>query len=1045
MARYSFAYAKMVNNTFFVAADYSISIGQKEIKDSKMYGSYKTINLYFQIFKPIFSKFHFYEQVHHLDDSTSTIEFYDLDSNTSIIKNPDILYSLFIEARMYYSEYKNIPFNFDHVKCLNSSLDSKISLHILYRGLIFNDIQHHKIFVKDFISFIETKLNDDYHILIKIIDVCVYSKHRCFRNIWCSKMNSNRILIPFDNNISYLVRGDDSDQDYFITNIQHVPNNVFIWNPQNKPAKTISKNLKTNLDETYNIINTALDSIIDMIDDGEHSLCEPGTSTINYQNLSKLKLILNNELGEKGFDLYEKCISCYKHGADRKDELESYYTSGSVSNDKKPLTIASLIYWAKENPDYTPPVIPETTFKDRVLDAIKNPKTVNWENVKIRYNQHDHLDDIREDKHIQVIVADTGFGKTKHVADYIKGNRDKSILSITSRVSLADFQMTIFEGMKHYKKVFGESPHQVDKLIIEFESLFKLEPFIDNQGYDILILDEFTDLISKINSKTCNHNGDVIFSVFISLIQNATQIIITDADFDQNSYIVLKQILEPYKSHINITVYTKPKNHQLAYLTNDKEIWNQKLLQSLNENKRIAIALTSPSKLKTLESYIKDNYPSLTVKSVFKETPDDEKQDLFTNLDAHIENCDVFLYSPTMSHGVSYIKQHFHEVYAYFCPEAQVHYRILLQLLRRFRNIESGNYYIWMNPKTTHQAPESFEELEHELERAKNPFGWDIAGKLIHRKYNVITKKFTYPNKDAVYHMYIRDLMSRNTSENQLLELFISTGLKRGFTFDILDDIKGDIEKELRIKRKELTIEHYEEIALLPIISNDERDKLINKRNKDREEIMLLEKRLLADEYNLDRVFPGLFNAEFLKKYSNASVINARRHLFEIDEVYVKSDKVFENIKLLKQCYDQEHQNYQDQGIVYNDLMQDCNYKKHYYCHLLCSYLGFKNAFDYEPAVHRNVILENWNKNIDIINQMKPDIDYWFKKKDKSIINDWDNFQILRYVNGCLSFYGISIKNVNRKKQNRIEYKIYKNENFNDKGLPRIGKNTLFV
>lgn len=105
---------------------------------------------------------------------------------------------------------QNIP-DFDPMKLfiLNSSTKNKLSLHVNYNGVVFENHEHQKPFWQDAIRFFEEhdehmhmgfikKRADDKFDRKSVVDISVYSKNRSMRTIHCHKENSDRVLIPVE-------------------------------------------------------------------------------------------------------------------------------------------------------------------------------------------------------------------------------------------------------------------------------------------------------------------------------------------------------------------------------------------------------------------------------------------------------------------------------------------------------------------------------------------------------------------------------------------------------------------------------------------------------------------------------------------------------------------------------------------------------------------------------------------------------------------------------------------------------------------------------
>lgn len=144
---------------------------------------------------------------------------------------------------VYHFMERNLPdFDPEQLFILDSSTDKKLSLHINYLGVVFENCDHQKPFWQDAIRFFEEhdehrhmgviqKRKDDKYDRKSVVDVAVYGKNRAMRTIHCHKKDSDRVLKP--------VQWTDSGKLVEITNAKTSnyfcgttePSN-FLYNPQ---------------------------------------------------------------------------------------------------------------------------------------------------------------------------------------------------------------------------------------------------------------------------------------------------------------------------------------------------------------------------------------------------------------------------------------------------------------------------------------------------------------------------------------------------------------------------------------------------------------------------------------------------------------------------------------------------------------------------------------------------------------------------------------------------------------------------------------------
>ena len=157
-----------------------------------------------------------------------------------------------------------------------------------------------------------------------------------------------------------------------------------------------------------------------------------------------------------------------------------------------------------------------------------------------------------------VVKADTGTGKTTSFKHYAKilDERDDKYISLVSRVSLGAEQYEVFSNFglraSFYKKT-DKFDSKKDNVVIQVDSITKLYRYInENRGKYVLFMDEFNSLVEyAMTSDTLNKRRVVVYKFLKTMMQNAKQIIMVDADISYISHIYLKQIGIEYKYIVN--------------------------------------------------------------------------------------------------------------------------------------------------------------------------------------------------------------------------------------------------------------------------------------------------------------------------------------------------------------------------------------------------------------------------------------------------------------------------------------------------------------
>ena len=148
------------------------------------------------------------------------------------------------------------------------------------------------------------------------------------------------------------------------------------------------------------------------------------------------------------------------------------------------------------------------------------------------------------------------------------------ILFITSLISLGDkFENDFSEfNIMNYNKLKCYEYNNYNNLIISLEQLYRL-----NNNYDIIIIDEITSFISRFLSIT-NNNITENYNKLLKLCKNSNNIIVCDALFREDSYLLTKKLFQSNHKKNNIYYYNNYKKYKNKVINNYlyNKIYNNK-------------------------------------------------------------------------------------------------------------------------------------------------------------------------------------------------------------------------------------------------------------------------------------------------------------------------------------------------------------------------------------------------------------------------------------------------------------------------------------
>jgi P4 family phage/plasmid primase-like protien len=316
----------------------------------------------------------FYELLH---ENSPVCEYYDIDMSAEDNINNLTSEEYFEMFQGIHSQFANeelgLTFQKANWKITDSSRDGKISLHLINRSRVWKNNQETNYWY----SLFERFLKIQYPSLV-LFDTAVKSKNRCMRLIGSSKFGQNR---PLQRASWHQSSVDEDDTTAFC--IQQVNEDLIDgcslqlaqikvrMDKKIEDEKLTQKEVKVFTkkfveikcaDEEQDVPELLISLISEMIKAGSHSLCDSATRTmLTYADIRNLAFAFCNSATYREDEnaltnfISKQIYPLYRHSNQYAPEtiIGQIVRASITPNEKdKIYTIASLHFWAKENPKY---------------------------------------------------------------------------------------------------------------------------------------------------------------------------------------------------------------------------------------------------------------------------------------------------------------------------------------------------------------------------------------------------------------------------------------------------------------------------------------------------------------------------------------------------------------------------------------------------------------------------------------------------------------------------------------------------------------------
>lgn len=494
-----------------------------------------------------------------------------------------------------------------------------------------------------------------------------------------------------------------------------------------------------------------------------------------------------------------------------------------------------------------------------------------------------------------VVHAQMKMGKTKALRDYIDahfaagGLRTPVIRIISFRQTFSINVNSVFDGFTLYSDVRG--PLDQPRLIVQVESLWRLEVCAGTEPPDLVILDESESILEQFGSGLMGGAFHECYAKFRWLVGTAKHVIALDANITDRTLRSLAEMREqPAVYHHN--VYQKAAGDTYM-LCGDLNRWLAALYALVDAGKHVAIAASSLSEAEAVVREIGRRLPEARVKLYSSKTLASERREHFSDVNLYWAQYDVLVFTPTVSAGVSFEIPHYDVLFGYFtdqsCPV-----ETCIQMLGRIRDIGTRHTVIYFDARGNN-LPTKPDDIRELLRAGQMSLGNNYAMDGLTVAYSA---DGTPEYAGAYLPLWVENTRAVNLSRNMFIRLFMQYIDSYGATLYHFDDdrfqglvgrpyaVAGETAQEfashLAIHREHkinIRVEYAEETADALELSDEQaaeiRDAAATSRDVSHEE------RVALDKYKLRAIYDHreAMSPEFVLTYSKSDTQRHWRNL----------------------------------------------------------------------------------------------------------------------------------------------------------------------
>ncbi len=542
-----------------------------------------------------------------------------------------------------------------------------------------------------------------------------------------------------------------------------------------------------------------------------------------------------------------------------------------------------------------------------------------------------------------IVKAEMGVGKTKALCDYVRsyfaeGMERKYIRFVTFRRTFSRAVKESFPDFTMYSSVRGPIVHNdCSKLIIQVESLHRINLESSPEKVDLLILDEVESVLEQFSSKL-HRNISASFAVFEWMVRYAKHVICMDANVGRRTERMLRDLRGTFQPVFHWNKWKKSTDRTFVF-TADKNCWFGHMVEDLKKGRKVVVPTNSINTAEAIETTLKKEFPDKTIQLYSSKTDQLEKNDHFGRVGEIWTTFDVMIYTPTVSAGISFEEDHFDIIYASF-TNMSCNVETCRQMLGRVRSVRLNRVMVHVDARRQY-LPTEFGEIKKFLINRRDILYSDVLSPQLPFSYDE-DGQARY-QESAFFNIWVETMCLDHLSKNDFTKRFVKQVADTGADIEYLADqtVSYPLERSTA---------HIEAVANANDVTDEEYDEL-RKRHEEgalaHTDIVQLEKYRLRETYSWwDREMD--FN--FVETYNSPSVLR----------IYKNLNRILGNPSMFDAVMEIQNVDRDRSDLIGMDdtkiLTQKMVYHQHYYSFAFLSICGFSHIFDRQEHFHTFVV-----------------------------------------------------------------------------------------
>lgn len=429
-----------------------------------------------------------------------------------------------------------------------------------------------------------------------------------------------------------------------------------------------------------------------------------------------------------------------------------------------------------------------------------------------------------------VIKAQMGLGKTRQLRAHIDREfprveggalREPVIRLVTFRQT---FSKSLREGAFPDFTLYSDcrgliTPAAHPRLIIQVESLHRLEIGPHPEPVDLLVLDEVESVLAQFSSGL-HRDFNASFAAFQWMLRTARRVICMDANVGDRTYRTLEKFRPAHPIRFHWNRFRRAAGDSYRFTT-CPDAWLASLLAELEAGRRVVAPMNSLIDAEALVGAVRERWPEKKVRLYCSTTPQRVKTEHFADVHTFWGDLDLLVYTPTVSAGVSFEAEHFDVLYGKF-SDASCDVETCRQMLGRVRSLRSRTHVICLRgiPRRLPTTPDAIRAwIANQRDGLRAASGRGNAQMAFSFEYTDAGE--VRRHESPFFSLWVESVRVENLSKNDFVARFVDQVADTGAAVDVLEALDGRPATEFKDLRELARQLGAEQLAAADDIGHD--------------------------------------------------------------------------------------------------------------------------------------------------------------------------------------------------------------------------------